>query len=213
MSSDEFSLHASFTHIVKFWWLVALATVLGGSLGYVFYHLHAPIYESTATFFVTLDQANVPIQGVREDLVQYNEDMALNTTEGALLSTTTRDNLLGELKTQGFSLAPHDLLNNYTIERKHDIWELRYRSTNPQEAMWVVNTWAEIGYQEMLSWQASGKAPGFVIFQPPVEALLPLEPVLYDRSRVMLAGAAIGFIASLLAAGFVGRTDRLHTED
>lgn len=211
MSSDEFSLHASFTRTVKLWWFIALATFMGGTLGYFFYHLNHPIYEATATFFVTLDQENVPIQGMREDLVQYNEDLALSTTEGALLSTATRNDLLEELKNRDILIEPHDLLENHTIERKHETWELRYRHTDPQVAMTVVNTWAEIGYQEMLSWQASGKSPRFVIFQPPVEALLPQQPVLYDRNRVMLAGAAIGFIVAVLAVGVIDRNKSLNT--
>ena len=85
-----------------------------------------------------------------------------------------------------------------TIERKHDIWELRYRSQDPATAQAIVNAWAQTGYQAMLSWQASGKAPDYVIFQPPTQATLPQQPVLYGLNNLVLAGALIGFICGII---------------
>jgi hypothetical protein len=134
--------------------------------------------------------------------------MAVNTTEGALISTEVRDNVITQVETFGISLNAYNLLKNSTIERKHDIWELRYRSENPADAQTVVNTWAKIGYQAMLSWQETGKAPDFVVFQPPTEAPVPQEPVLYGRNNLMLAGAMIGFIIGILISTMIGRTPK-----
>jgi capsular polysaccharide biosynthesis protein len=198
MTSNEFSPHEYFFRVIKFWWIVLLATFMGGALGFIFFHVHPPIYEATATYFVTLDLNHFPKLGVREDLIQYNEDMALNTTEGALVSTEVVNSVIIQIKNMGQSLSVKDLLDNSTIERKHDIWELRYRGQVPSVAQSIVNTWAEIGYQAMLSWQASGKAPNYVIFQSPTLALVPQRPVLYGRSNLMLAGALIGFIAGII---------------
>ncbi len=197
MTSTEFSPYDHFTRVFGLWWLVAVATFLGGAFGYLFYHLHPPVYEATATFIVTIDLNRFPIQGMREDLVQYNEDLALNTTQDALYSLPVREDVITQAKNLDISLLPIDLLKNSTIERKQDVWELRYRSRNPLDSQTVVNLWADIGYQAMLSWQESGKAPRYVIFQPPTMAYLPQEPVLYDRNKVMLAGALIGFIVGI----------------
>jgi uncharacterized protein involved in exopolysaccharide biosynthesis len=198
MTSNEFSPHEYFSRVINFWWLVLLATFAGGTLGIIFFHLHPPVYEATATYFVTLDLNRFPTLGTREDLIQYNEDMALNTTEGALFSTEVLNDVTIQAKNIGQSLSVNDLLNNSTIERKHDIWELRYRSQDPSVAQTIVNIWAKLGYQAMLSWQASGKAPGYVIFQPPSLALIPQQPVLYGRNNLMLAGALLGFIAGII---------------
>jgi uncharacterized protein involved in exopolysaccharide biosynthesis len=198
MTSNEFSPHEYFSRVINFWWLVLLATFAGGTLGFIFFHLHPPVYEATATYFVTLDLNRFPTLGTREDLIQYNEDMALNTTEGALFSTEVLNDVTIQAKNIGQSLSVNDLLNNSTIERKHDIWELRYRSQDPSVAQTIVNIWAKLGYQAMLSWQASGKAPGYVIFQPPSLALIPQQPVLYGRNNLMLAGALLGFIAGII---------------
>ncbi len=198
MTSNEFFPYKYFNLVLNLWWLVLLTTVLGGMLGFIFFHIHPPVYEAIATYFVTIDLTRFPIQGVREDLIQYNEDMALGTTEGALLSPEVINNVIIQVKTFGKSLKTKDLLQNSTIERKHDIWELRYRSEVPLDAQTIVNTWAQIGYQAMLSWQASGNVPDYVIFQPPSLALTPQQPVLYGRNNLMLAGALIGFIIGII---------------
>lgn len=203
MNSYEFSPYALFSRVIKFWWIVLLGTIIGGGFGFIFFHLHHPVYEATATYFVTLDLNLFPTLGIREDLIQYNEDMALNTTEGALLSTEVVNNVILQLKNSGQSLTAKDLLNNYTIERKHDIWELRFRSQDPSVAQSIVNIWAQLGYQAMLAWQASGKAPDYVIFRPPTLALIPERPVLYGRNNLMLAGALIGFIIGIIISAQV----------
>jgi uncharacterized protein involved in exopolysaccharide biosynthesis len=205
MTSNEFSPYEYFSRVMSFWWLVLLLTILGGTLGFIYFHLHPPVYEATSTFFVTLDFNRFPTLGVREDLIQYNEDMALSSTEGALLSTEVLNNVIIQLKNLGISLTVKDLLQNSTIERKHDIWELRYRSQDPSVAQAIVNTWAQIGYQAMLSWQASGKSPDYVIFQSPTQALIPQQPVLYGRNNLILAGALIGFIAGIIISTLISR--------
>jgi len=198
MTSSEFSPSEYFFRVISYWWIVLLAAIMGGTFGYIFYHLHPPVYEATATYIVTLDLNRFPSLGVREDLIQYNEDMALNTTGGVLLSTDVLNRVVVQAQDLGQTITVRDLTGNSTIERKHDIWELRYRSQDPANAQTIVNAWAQTGYQAMISWQASGKAPGYVIFQPPSSATLPEQPVVYGRNNLVLAGALIGFICGII---------------
>jgi uncharacterized protein involved in exopolysaccharide biosynthesis len=208
MPSPEFSPYEYFSRVMSYWWVVLVATIFGGAFGFIFFELHPSVYEATATYFVTLDLNRFSTLGVREDLIQYNEDMALNTTEGALLSTEVLNDVVLQAKGLGQILTVRDLLNNYTIERKHDIWELRYRSQDPAAAQAIVNAWAQSGYQAMLSWQATGKAPDYVIFQPPTLAFLPQQPVLYGRNNLVLAGAIIGFIVGIIISILLSRPPR-----
>jgi hypothetical protein len=208
MTSNEFSPYEYFNRVIGLWWLVALATFLGGAFGYLFYHLHPSEYEATATYIVTIDLNRFPFQGVREDLIQYNEDLAVNSTQNALLSQEVLDKLITQLKTLGISLTKNDIIKNSTIERKQDVWELRYRSQDPLVAQKIVDTWSEIGYQAMLSWQESGKTPDYVIFQSPTRADIPQEPVVYDRNKVILAGALIGFIFGILITTLISHSPK-----
>lgn len=203
MTSSEFSPYEAFNRLLNRWWIVALVAILGGIFGFVFSQLHPPVYEATATYLVTVDLNRFPFQGVREDLVQYNEDMAVNTTQGVLLSSEVLTEVISQAKDLGISITGNDLLKNSTIERKHELWELRYRSGVPQVAQTTVNLWANIGYQAMLSWQENGKTPDYVIFNSPSQAFVPLEPVYYDRNKVILAGLLAGFIVGILVSNLI----------
>jgi len=213
MASNEFSPYEYFNRVIGLWWLVALTTFIGGIFGYIFFHLHPPLYEATATYIVTIDLNRFPIQGVREDLIQYNEDMALNTTQNALLSLEVRDQVIAQLNSKGIPITNTDLINNNTIERKQDVWELRYRSENPQQAQEIVDTWSKIGYQAMLSWQESGKAPDYITYNSPTVSVTPYEPVLYDRNKIILAGALIGFIVGVIATSLISRPPKKSIQE
>jgi len=211
MNSNEFSPYNYFTRVTNLWWVVALATFLGGLFGYIFFQLNPPIYEATATYVVTIDLESFPIQDVPQDMLQYNEDMALNTTKAILLSPEVRQQVVSSVNELGISLTPEELIRNYTIERKHDIWELRYRSKSPQDAQTIAKAWADIGYQAMLTSQSSGKVPAYVVFEAPSSASMPQLPVVYDRNRLIIAGAVIGFILGILTTSLISRSSRRTT--
>ncbi len=213
MASNEFSPYEYFNRVIGLWWIVALTTFIGGVFGYIFFHLHPPMYEATATYIVTIDLNRFPFQGVREDLIQYNEDMALNTTQNALLSREVRDQVTSQLNSMGIPITNTDLINNSTIERKQDVWELRYRSENPQQAQKIVDMWAKIGYQAMLSWQEAGKAPDYITFNSPTLSVIPYEPVVYNRNKVVLAGALIGFIFGVIATSLISRSPKKSIQE
>jgi len=213
MISNEFSPLEYFNKLIGLWWLIALATFLGGVFGFIFHQVKSPEYEATAAYIVTIDLNRFPFQGVREDLIQYNEDMAVNITQDALLSREVRDTVINKLKETGISITPEDLINNSTIERKQEIWELRYRSQDPQQAKVIVDTWAKLGYAAMLSWQQSGKAPDYVTFNPPAIADIPLHPIVYDRNKLIFAGALIGFIVGTITASLISRPTKKSVQE
>ena len=212
LNTDEFNLYLQFKQVLIYWWLVALATFLGGAFGFLFFHLQAPIYEASASYIVTIDASRFPFQGLKADMVQYNEDIAVNTTQDALLSKPVLESVITQAGSSGLTLTSAKLLQNSTIERKQEDWELRYRSQDPLEAQKVVNLWADTGYQAMLAWQQSGKAPAYVVFQPPSQADLPTEPVLYNRNRILLAAALIGFIVGVILTGAIKPGDRKRVQ-
>ncbi len=198
MTTNELSPYRYFSRILDLWWIVFLAMLVGGALGFAFFYIHPPLYEATSTYYVSIDLAKLPIKDLQEDLIIYNEDMAVNITQEILLSNEVVKDVLSQVNNGGITLTSQDLFQNYTIERKHDTWELRFRSQVPANAQAVVNTWAEIGYQAMLSWKASGKTAPYVLFQPPTQAQIPTEPVVYGRNNLMLAGALVGLIIGIL---------------
>ncbi len=158
MISDEFSPYEYFNKVIDLWWLGCTCHFPWGRVWVYFHRLQPPEYEATATYIVTIDLNRFPFQDVREDFIQYNEDMAVNITQDALLSREVQDMVIGKMKEMGITISPNDLIDNSSIERKQELWELRYRSKDPQQAQEIVDTWAKLGYDAMLSWQESRKS-------------------------------------------------------
>lgn len=201
----EFSPLDEFSRLFRYWWLMAASLVLGASAAYIFHHANPPLYEATTTIMATIDLEIFPFENVREDLIQYNEDMALGTVEGVLRSPEVTQALFNASQAQGIPLDAIILAKASTIERKHAIWEVRFRDADPVVAQTVVNLWMAIGYQTMQTWHADGRMPIFVILEAPTPAYLPEEPVAYQLSNLLLAGSAGGFLVGLLVTSLVAR--------
>ncbi len=201
----EFSPLDEFYRLFRYWWLITIFMVLGGLVAFGFHKSKPPLYEAITTIMATIDLQTFPFHNVREDLIQYNEDMALGTVEGALRSPEVTQSLFIAAQEKGISLDASLLAQRSTIERKHAIWELRYRDPDPSTAQTVVNLWMEIGYQVMQTWHADGRMPGFVILEDPTPAYLPAKTIAYQISNLLLAGGAAGFILGLMLTALVTR--------
>ena len=203
---NEFTPLDEFNRLFRFWWLIALSMLLGGLAAYVFHTANPPVYEAKATIVATIDLDIFPFTGVREDLIQYNEDMALGTVEGVLRSKEVTEALFSAAQAQAITLDANTLARNSTIERKQDIWEVRYRNSEPATAQTVANLWMEIGYAAMQTWQAEGRIPSFVILEAPTPAYLPEAPIAYRLSNLLLAGSMAGLILGVMIISTVFRT-------
>ncbi len=189
-------LHAR--RMLAYWWLIPLAALLGGLGGLLFSLAHAPVYEARAVFFVSVDLDR--IQNPLKPLTQMDEDLALASTEGALLNPAVIQYVLDEASKQSIPLNRAALLKDSVIEREGTFWNLRFHSTNPSQAQAVVNTWAAKGYELMLDMQNKNQIPAYVIYHSPDLATTPTTPVNYNRYRLILAGGVAGIIIGILLA-------------
>jgi hypothetical protein len=153
----------------------------------------------------TIDQENFPFQNVREDLIQYNEDMALSVVEIVLQSPDVKQSLFSAAQSQSISLDSASLAKASTLERKQAIWEIRFRDSDPAMAQNIVDLWTEIGYQAMQIWQSDGRIASFVIIEPPSPALLPDTPIAYGLNKLLLAGSLAGLIIGILISAPLGK--------
>lgn len=197
----EYSPLREFRHIARFWWLIAVCMLIGAAIGYGFHILHPPIYEATATFFVTVDPHAFEELGITTDQYQYNEDLALGTAEGALIAPETLNAVFVETQAQGFPIQTTDLLANGSIERKHTVWELHYRDADAARAQKITDIWAEKGYATMLEWHTTNSMAKYVTFEPPTPALLADHPVNDRQNYLILAGSMIGFVIATAILG------------
>ncbi len=202
---EEFFPLDEFSRLFRYWWLIAICMLLGGVAAFSFHQANPPLYEATATIMATIDLQTFPLQDVREDLIQYNEDMALAAIGGVLKSPEVTQALFAAAQSREISLDAVTLAQASTIERKHAIWEVRYRSSNPVIAQTVVNLWMEIGYEAMQTWQSDGRIAPFIILEAPIAAYLPAAPIAYQLSNLLLAGSSAGIILGLMITFLVSR--------
>ena len=95
-------------------------------------------------------------------------------------------------------LTEADLLNQKTIERANELWDLRFRSTNPEIAQKIVNFWAQAGYQDLLARQKAGQVPSYVFFDLIQLADLPTSPTYFQTNVFVLAGCLIGIVLGVV---------------
>ena len=193
---------------IRLWWVIVLATVIGGALGLLFSRINPPEYEATAILSATADISNLESISSSEDLIQYNEDLAMYSVHTALISNDVTRALAQKVTENGMSINEERLLLDTVIERKHAFWELRYRNVDPEVAMFVANQWAELGYGQLTAWQQDNKVPQYIEFFPPTLATLPEEPVRYGVYQSMMAGAVLGVLAGILLVNILGSRTR-----
>ncbi len=77
---QEFAPLQHFNRILHLWWVMLVAALIGGLVGFIFSRLHPPLYQASATFSVNIDLDKVPVQ----PLELYDEDIALSNTQAVL---------------------------------------------------------------------------------------------------------------------------------
>jgi uncharacterized membrane-anchored protein YhcB (DUF1043 family) len=204
---DEFLPLQHFYRLTRLWWLIVLCSVLGLVVAYIFHRFNPPVYEATASINVTIDLAKLQIlTDIPKDKLQYNEDLAVSVTDQAFRSLEAYQAVLTRCLAQGLPIPDiGTLYANHTLERRHAIWQIHYRHTDPRVALDVANTWAEVAYENMTLWQSTAQIPAYLIVMPPLPAFLPTAPALYDLNRLLLAGSLIGLILGILLTEFLAR--------
>ena len=194
----EFKPLDSFSYAINYWWLILVASLVGGFVGIVFSKSHPQEYRASAKFYVTIDKNIFDTLDLPIDQYQYNEDLALGSTGYTLQKNSVVQIVSENLAQMGLDLTPLALISNHRIERKQAIWELQYFDTDPDIAVQVVNTWAKIAYKVMLEDQNAGQIVDYIIFSPPNLAVKTDGAILYNRNSLILAGSLIGFVIIIL---------------
>ena len=190
------------SHLLRSWWVIVLCMLLLGAAGYLFHTLRPPVYEATATFNVWLDFNDLTTD---REFTEYDEDLSINAVGNAYVSPAVLEKVIAEALKQGWIQAENELILNYKLERKHESWELRYLSTNPQLAMDVVNFWAASGYAHLSELEQAQAIPAYVRFSEPTRAVLPAAPVRYGRNNLILAGMLVGMVGGIFLSGWTAR--------
>lgn len=203
-SSEKLEEFEPFEHIsrtVTLWWVIVLCAVLGGAAGFVVHRFKPPLYEAKAVFmtsidFNKLDFMNLPkTNHVPYQFTQYDEDVSLVVMQVALLQV--KPQVLAYAQANGWPIDAATLDGLSTIERKHAIWELRFRYSDPALAQKLVNYWAQTGFADLQAKQKANQLPPYIFFDLIQLAELPKSPTYFQTNSLVLAGIVIGLVTGI----------------
>lgn len=202
MSTSELNPGEQINRLLRSWWVIVVSMLVCGAAGYLVHSLRPPIYEATTTFNVWLDFNYLKTD---REFTEYDEDLSINTVGDSYVSPKVLQQVTDEGLKQGWIQSPDEVYLNYRLERNHSGWELRFQSTDPENAMKMANYWATVGYQYLLDLENSGTFPTYVRFSEPVMAILPTRPVRFGLNNLILAGSMLGLVAGILLSGWMTR--------
>lgn len=197
---NEFIPIQHFYRIVRLWWVVVLAVLLGGGMGFIVHLFRPAVYEATASIYVSIDFDKVE----SDTLTQYDKDLVLSIVQQTFFTPEVREAMIGSTEYQSAGLDIHEWNRSVSVEREHAIWKIRVQHTNPKFAQVLVNKWAQLGYQHLSYLQEKGEIPDYVLLESPIPAELPLKPTNFGRNQLVLAGCLIGFIIGSMISDWLG---------
>jgi uncharacterized protein involved in exopolysaccharide biosynthesis len=203
---DVFDPVETFNNLIRDWWKIALAAIIGGLIGLSFSFFQPPVYQAEAIFYASLDFTEINFDNLVGEFggpvmfTQFDEDLALQVVERVLLAE--RHNALAFAQTLDPDLDGLTFRNDMQIRRYLGRWYLRYRHEDPVVAQAIVNYWADIGLESLKAAQATGQAESFVIIDQIADAEQPQAPIYYHRNTFVLAGTVCGFLLGIFAFEF-----------
>ncbi len=201
-SSQEFEPYEQIAHILKFWWFLVLCAILGGLAGLAAHRVKPPLYEAAAVFSANIDFNKIDFYHPPKPtpapykLTQYDEDITILAVQVSLVKVQPQ--VIAFAQANGWALDADGLKARSTIERKHDVWEVRVRSTDPQIAQKLVNYWAQAAFADLQEREKAGKLPVYLLYDLVQLADLPSQPHYFQTNVFVFAGGVVGILASIL---------------
>lgn len=135
-------------YISAYWLVLVVLMIAGGLAGFIFSNLRSPVYESSASFGVTIDYTQT---GAVSDV---QEDQAMRGVGSILLSDSLIEKTLSRIDSGGLSTVSIDeFRDNASADRGDFRWTIHYRDNDPQRAFQIVSAWsaaAQEVYEEIL---------------------------------------------------------------
>lgn len=203
--SREIDLLQMASALLKRWWIIAIATILGGVLAFGYSRFFiTPKYQAKALFYVN----NSSISAVTGKFVFNNADSTLVETYCTIL--TSRLCLEDVIKTAGLSYSYEQILGMISSQAVNDteIFSVTVTSTSPQEACDIANTVASVLPQKVTDVMEGAKVK--VVDY----AVVPLSKSSPSNSKNTVIGMFVGFvIAAALIVFFEMTNDTIGNEE
>ncbi len=145
------------------WWFLILTMILGGLCGLVMNRFEPPVYEAKASFAFHIDLTQTGNIGSNDEEVMYN------WANNLIITKPVTSQVVAAARAKNIALTPEKFAENSGIERYNEVYELRYRDSDPKIAAEVANLWASTAYAQLST--ASLHAQKVHILQTHINAL------------------------------------------
>lgn len=143
-------------YISSSWIALTALMIIGGLAGFLFSYLQAPVYESSASFGVTIDTTQTgALSDVQEDQAMRGVGYVLLNDE-LVKTTVSRINSESE-----YTIGEYEFRDNAFVDRGDFSWTIRFRDRDPQRAFEIVNAWAaaaQEAFEETLAHAQTAKS-------------------------------------------------------
>ena len=123
-------------YISSFWLALSALMIAGGLAGFLFSYVQAPMYESSASFGVTIDYTQTGA------LTDVQEDQAMRGVGSIFLSDALIEETVSRInRDSSITMNEDDFRDNTFVDRGDFRWTIRTRDVDPQRAFQIVSIW------------------------------------------------------------------------
>lgn len=196
-SASTWTLGSVWAALKKRWYVVATATVIGGIIGLTLSLLATPVFQSTATLFISISQGSTG-----SDLNQGTTYAQNQMQSFARLATSSRvlEPVINELDLE---LTPKELARNLQVITPNNtvIISIQASASSPDRAAEIANAVAESLADTVQEVSPAGTDGAPSITAALVDTAVPPEfQISPSKSRDTLLAAAVGFLVGVAAA-------------
>ncbi len=124
--------------MVRSWWLVAACMLLGAAAGWGIGRVQAPVYEAAAEITVSIDFTRTGA------LTDAEEDFAVGVVGDLIQSDAVFETVFQQAANS--ELDRETLRQSLSADRYFNVWRMRARSKNPDQAAALANAWGQAAY-------------------------------------------------------------------
>lgn len=139
--NSEINLKDIYYRIIKYWWILVLAGLVGGLISLVISFFNAPLYEAHASIKFGYDFDDVNGRNISQSRLDYMESKSSLVVNDSSVINQVIQSIRSNEETLG--------RRNFSIQRRVSLWDLVVRSGNPQEAAEAANLWQTLALQQL----------------------------------------------------------------
>jgi hypothetical protein len=146
---EDISPQNSFEHLLRYWWIVALAMILGGLLGWSIGRISTPVYEARAEYHVLVDDEALLVElhktNPEAELTYADRAPYLTPVSEVFYSTKVRAAVQEQALAAGLDFPLDGFRNGQlTLDNRRSDWMVIVRHSDSETAAQLANLWVAV---------------------------------------------------------------------